>query len=300
MRPQRLIFIEAIWPNLLAEAKRRGLPVGFVPRLSPHSEGRFRRFRNFTGPIFRLIDILAVQEPEDVARWCSLGVDEERIRVTGNAKFDYTAAGGERVAEFQELLRRLGVPPDAPILLGGSTFPGEERILAAILLALRPRFPELFLILVPRHVERTESILAELRPLGLRLALRSDAPDSPADVLLVNTTGELRDWYHLASVVFIGKSLTAIGGQNPVEPVLAGKPVVYGPHMENFAAIVTRWREVEAAVQVADATELQTRLAELLADPNRCHALARRAQEIVAAHKGATTRTATTLLARNS
>ena len=299
VRPQLLIFIEAIWPNLLAEAKRRGVPVGFVPRLSPRSERRFRRFRNFTGPIFRLIDILAVQEPDDVARWCSLGVDAERIRVTGNAKFDYTAAGGERVAEFRELLRQLGVKEGAPILLGGSTFPGEEHILADVFRALRPRFPNLFLILVPRHVERTESILTELRPLGLRLALRSDPPGAPADVLLVDTTGELRDWYHLASVVFIGKSLTAIGGQNPVEPVLAGKPVVFGPHMENFAAIVARWREVEAAVQVANATELQTQVAELLADPNRCHSLVRRAQEIVAAHQGATARTVATLLARN-
>ncbi len=299
VRPQRLIFIEAIWPNLLAEAKRRGLPVGFVPRLSPRSEGRFRRFRNFTGPIFRLIDILAVQEPEDVARWCSLSVSAERIRVTGNSKFDYAPGGGARVAEFRELLRQLGVKDGAPILLGGSTFPGEERILAEMLHALRPRFPDLFLILVPRHVERAESILAELQPLGLRLALRSEAPDPPADVLLVNTTGELRDWYHLASVVFVGKSLTAVGGQNPVEPVLAGKPVVFGPHMENFAAVVARWQEVEAAVQVADAGELQTQLAQLLADPDRRDALAQRAQESVAAHKGATVRTVTTLLARN-
>ena len=299
VRPQRLIFIEAIWPNLLAEAKRRGVTVGFVPRLSPRSEGRFRRFRSFTGPIFRLIDILAVQEPEDVARWCSLGVDAGRIRVTGNAKFDHTVAGGERVAEFREMLSRLGVKEGAPILLAGSTFPGEELILAEIFRALRPRFPDLFLILVPRHVERTESILAELRPLGLRVALRNSAETAQADVLIVNTTGELRDWYHLASVVFMGKSLTAVGGQNPVEPVLAGKPVVFGPHMENFAAIVARWREVDAAVQVADAAELQTQLAALLADPDRCLALVQRAREIVAAHKGATTRTAMALLARN-
>src|SRR5207244_7234899 len=112
-----------------------------------------------------------------------------------------------------ELLRRLGGNGGWPILVAGSTFPGEERILAEIFCALRPRFPDLFLILVPRHVERSDSILAELRPLGLRLVLRSAAPDTPADVLLVNTTGELRDWYHLASIVFIGKSLAAVGGQ---------------------------------------------------------------------------------------
>lgn len=296
VRPQRLIFIEAVWPNLLAEAKRRGLPVTFVPRLSPRSEARFRRARVLTGPIFRLIDALAVQEAEDIARWRALGVDESRITVTGNAKFDYTAAGGERVEEFRALLRRLAVPDDAPILVAGSTFPGEERIIAEIFQALRPRFPDLFLIVVPRHVERTPEVLADLRPLGLRMVLRSAITGPPADVLVVNSTGELRDWYHLATVVFIGKSLAAHGGQNPVEPVLAGKPVVFGPHMENFTAIVNRWREAGAAVQVPDASELRRELDDLLARPERRARLARLAREIVAAHHGATARTVQALM----
>ena len=115
-------------------------------------------------------------------------------------------------------------------------------------------------------------------------------------MLIVNTTGELRDWYHLATVVFIGKSLTEHGGQNPVEPVLAGKPVIYGPHMENFAAIVSRWREAEAAVQVRDAAELREQCAALLNDPARRDELARRAREIVAAHGSATLRTAQIVL----
>jgi 3-deoxy-D-manno-octulosonic-acid transferase len=247
--------------------------------------------RGVVGPIFRLIDFLAVQEPEDVARWESLGVRKERIRVTGNAKFDYTTGGGERVAEFRTLLRKLSVPDDAPVFLAGSTFAGEELILARAYLELRKRFPNLFLILVPRHVERTPEVLADLRPLGLRVALRSDGGKGAAEVLVVNTTGELRDWYHLATVVFIGKSLTAHGGQNPVEPVLAGKPVVYGPNMENFAAIVTRWREENAAVQVRDEVELREQVGDLMANATRRGSLALRAREIVTAHFGATERT---------
>ena len=297
VRPQRLIFIEAIWPNLLAEAKRRGLPVTFVPRLSPRSEARFRKATPLTGPIFRLIDALAVQETDDVARWRSLGVSAERIHVTGNSKFDHAAAGGERVAEFRGILTRLGVSETAPVLLAGSTFAGEERITAEIFRKLRTEFPDLFLIIAPRHVERTAEVLADLRPLGLRLALRTGNAAAPADVLIVITTGELRDWYHLATVVFIGKSLTSHGGQNPVEPVLAGKPVVFGPNMENFQAIVARWREAEAAIQVADAAELQVRLAELLAQPERRTALATKARDIVAAHEGSTVRTVGVLLA---
>ena len=301
VRPVRLIFIEAIWPNLLAAAQRRGLPVTFLPRLSPRSAARFRRARFFTGPIFRLLDALAAAEPEDREAWQALGVDPARLHVTGNAKFDAAAPTGGRTAEFRALLRDLGVPDDAPILLGGSTFPGEERILADALRKLRAQWPALFLILVPRHVERAAAILAELEPTGLRLAVRSrlstrNQKPETSDALLVDTTGELRDWYALATVVFIGKSLTATGGQNPVEPVLAGRPVIFGPHMENFAPIVARWLAGDAAVQVRDAAELRAQLATLFADAPRRAQLAERARAIAAIHSGATERAVGVLL----
>ena len=301
VRPVRLIFIEAIWPNLLAAAQRRGLPVTFLPRLSPRSAARFRRARFFTGPIFRLLDALAAAEPEDREAWQALGVDPARLHVTGNAKFDAAAPTGGRTAEFRALLRDLGVPDDAPILLGGSTFPGEERILADALRELRTRWPALFLILVPRHVERAAAILAELEPTGLRLAVRSrlstrNQKPETSDALLVDTTGELRDWYALATVVFIGKSLTATGGQNPVEPVLAGRPVIFGPHMENFAPIVARWLAGDAAVQVRDAAGLRAQLATLFADAPRRAQLAERARAIAAIHSGATERAVGVLL----
>ena len=301
VRPVRLIFIEAIWPNLLAAAQRRGLPVTFLPRLSPRSAARFRRARFFTGPIFRLLDALAAAEPEDREAWQALGVDPARLHVTGNAKFDAAAPTGGRTAEFRALLRDLGVPDDAPILLGGSTFPGEERILADALRKLRAQWPALFLILVPRHVERAAAILAELEPTGLRLAVRSrlstrNQKPETSDALLVDTTGELRDWYALATVVFIGKSLTATGGQNPVEPVLAGRPVIFGPHMENFAPIVASWLAADAAVQVCDAAELRAQLATLFADAPRRAQLAERARAIAAIHSGATERAVGVLL----
>ncbi|MCE9609963.1 MAG: hypothetical protein K8R23_07110 [Chthoniobacter sp.] len=301
VQPARLIFIEAIWPNLLAAAKRRGLPVTFLPRLSPRSAARFRRARFFTGPIFRLLDALAAAAPEDREAWQALGVDPARLHITGNAKFDAAAPTAGRTDEFRDLLRRLGVPDDAPVLLAGSTFPGEELILANAFGELRAQFPALFLILVPRHVERAADILAELRPTGLRVALRSrlsseNQSGETCDALLVDTTGELRDWYALATVVFIGKSLAAAGGQNPVEPVLAGKPVVFGPHMENFAPIVARWLAADAAVQVPDAAELRAQLAALLGDAPRRTALAERARAIAAVHAGATARAAEVLL----
>jgi 3-deoxy-D-manno-octulosonic-acid transferase len=195
------------------------------------------------------------------------------------------------------------VPDDAPVLLGGSTFPGEERILAEVYCALRREFPRLLLILVPRHIERTDEVLRDLAPLGLRVALRTSpatttggTPTTP-EVFLVNTTGELRDWYHLATVVFMGKSLTATGGQNPVEPVMAGKPVLFGPHMENFEPIVTQWLAADAATQIAHAEMIPTTVAALLRDPARRNTLSERARAIASAHAGATERTARRLLA---
>ncbi len=296
LRPRELIFLEAIWPNLLAEAKRRAVAVAFVPRLSPRSERRFRKCRRLTGPLFALIDTLAVQEPGDLERWASLGAVRERIHVTGNSKFDHEAGPPARLEEFRRILHRLGAKAGAPVLLAGSTFPGEERLLGEVFCELRREFPDLFLIIVPRHVERTEEVLADLRPLHLRMALRSHPGSLPAELLVVDTTGELREWYHLSTVVFIGKSLFAHGGQNPVEPVLAGKPVVFGPHMENFEPIVSQWLAAGAAVRVQDAAELRTQLARLLADPARRATLAGRALEIARAHQGATERTARRVL----
>jgi 3-deoxy-D-manno-octulosonic-acid transferase len=300
LRPSRLIFIEAIWPNLLAQAAARGIPTALVARLSPRSERRFRRFRALTGPLFRLLDAISVQEPEDIARWQSLGVDPARVHCTGNTKFDPPGKRDARAVQFRALLTRLCVPEDAPVLLGGSTFPGEEGTLARITMRLRAEFPGLFLIIVPRHVERASEAAAEVTEAGMTFALRSAAADRdfPPDCLLVNTTGELQAWYEVATVVFIGKSLSpaATGGQNPVEPVFAGKPVLFGSHMENFKAVVTRLLEARAAIAANDEPALEAAITTLLRDPALRQSMAAEALKIVAPHEGAATRTARLLL----
>ena len=258
IRPNRLIFIEAIWPNLLAETKKRGIPAALIPRLSPRSEKRFGKARRWTGPIFRELDLLLLSDAEDIPRWTSLGAQPAQFRVTGNIKFDQAPQSPERLNALREILRNLGIADDAPILLAGSTFPGEERIVADAYCKLRETHPRLFLVIVPRHVERTNEVAADLTVAGLSFArrtafaenLKSEIENLKFDCLVVNTTGELRDWYHLATVVFIGKSLTSIGGQNPVEAVAAGKPVVFGPHMENFQPLVAQWLAADAAIQV--------------------------------------------------
>ena len=296
IRPAQIILVEAeVWPNLAAAAWQRSIPVSLVnARLSPRSESRFRRFRFFTAPVFQLLDLICVQEPEDVARWESLGIDGARLRLTGSIKFDHSDAAPSRAAEFRELAGRFGMKPDAPVLLAGSTFPGEEKILARIVSELRPLYPDLFLIVVPRHIERTPEVVTDIRSAGLACALRTESGAPPAaqtDCLVVNTTGELRDWYHVGTVIFIGKSLTATGGQNPVEAVAAGKPVIFGPHMENFSAVVDKWLAGRAAIQVPDAGALQEQIAKLLADPHLRETMSANALNAVAPHQGATGRT---------
>jgi 3-deoxy-D-manno-octulosonic-acid transferase len=294
IRPKQLVLVEAeAWPNILAEVRALGSSVVMVnTRLSARSEKRYRAVRWLAAPVFNQIDRLCLQEERDIARWTSLGVDRSRLIVTGSIKFDNSAAGPRAARDFQPVLRSLGVPAGAPVLLGGSTFDGEETLLAQVLLSLRERWPDLLLILVPRHVERSGEIETALASTGLRVARRkSSGTSGRPDILLVDTTGELRDWYACADVVFVGKSLTARGGQNPAEPVTAGVPVIFGPNMQNFATLASQFLSVGGAIEVGDAEEITAAVDTLLRDPTLCSSMASKAAECLAGHSGATERT---------
>jgi 3-deoxy-D-manno-octulosonic-acid transferase len=298
IRPVRIVLVEAeIWPNLAAEAHARRIPLALVnARLSARSERRYRQFRFFIAPTFRLLDLVCVPEKEDANRWAALGVSRDRIRVTGSIKYD--PAGLDQVAEIQETahpVRFSHVDPETLVLFGGSTHRGEEEILASIFLRLRQQFPSLRLFIAPRHVERLREIRAQLDALRLHVTLASEAltqRDLSADCLLLDTTGELQRWYGIATVVFMGKSLTAHGGQNPVEPILAGKPVVFGPHMENFATLAKTLVSKKGAVQVHDIDSLERVIAGLLRDSEAQERLVQNAHEVLSEHRGATARAA--------
>jgi 3-deoxy-D-manno-octulosonic-acid transferase len=299
IRPVRIVLVEAeIWPNLAAEAHARRIPLALVnARLSARSERRYRRFRFFIAPTFRLLDLVCVPEKEDAKRWAALGVSQDRIRLTGSIKYD--PAGLDQIAESQETAHSAPLnhlDPEGPVLFGGSTHRGEEEILATVFLRLRQEFSSLRLFVAPRHVERLREIRAQLDALGLRVALASEAragrESNAPDCLLLDTTGELQRWYGIATVVFIGKSLTAHGGQNPVEPILAGKPVVLGPHMENFATLAKALVSKKGAIQVNDVSSLERALAELLRDSEAQERLVQNAHEVLSEHRGATARAA--------
>ena len=295
IRPRRIILVEAeVWPNLVAIAHARRIPIALVnARLSPRSESRMRRFRFFVAPIFHLLDLVCVQETNDADRWTRLGVPRGRIQVVGSIKFDPEDIALDPTMP-QKLLREIGIDENRPIFFGGSTHRGEEEELGKIFLNLHAEFPNLFLLVAPRHAERATEVRGALEQLGLRTALRSRSSivDPVPDCLLLDSTGELRNWYAVATVVFIGKSLTARGGQNPAEAIALGKPIVFGPHMQNFAALARSLVARGGAIQVGTSDELQEAIVDLLRDPSLRDKLAGNARTVLDTHRGATARTA--------
>jgi 3-deoxy-D-manno-octulosonic-acid transferase len=306
INPEAIVLLEAeIWPNFIWRSQKLGIPIFLAnARLSDRSYPRYKRFGFLFRPLFASFAGVGCQNEEDAARLRAVGCRTEAVHVIGNLKFDAAKLTEQRSLDVPALLHQLGVPPDAPVLVAGSTHEGEEMILAEMARRLRAQFPQFFLILVPRHFERCGGLGQKLRERGVRFIYRNEifpaTQMAPGDVdcLLVNTTGELRFFYDAATVVFIGKSLTAIGGQNPIEPAALGKTVVFGPNMQNFTDIVRLFVKKNAAVQVKSPEELEKAVAGLLADPSRRAELGRNALEVVGQNLGALERTVEMILSQ--
>jgi 3-deoxy-D-manno-octulosonic-acid transferase len=303
-RPRAIILVEAeLWPNFLCQTLDAQCPLFLVnARLSKTSLRNYGFFGFFFRPIFGRFCGVGCQQPDDLPRLASLGFRSDAVRLTGNLKFDAAQPGPRATLDVPALLRQIGVNEQATLLVAGSTHAGEEAILARVLLRLRPRFSNLFLVLVPRHFERTKEVMRDLESCGIKFICRTEIPPvqpiapGALDCLLVNSTGELKFFYEQASVVFVGKSLTALGGQNPIEPAALGKAVVFGPNMQNFAAATRAFLENRAVVQVLDEAGLETALAELLANEHRRAELGARARQVVQQNLGATERTVRLIL----
>lgn len=299
LRPLAIVLVEAeIWPNFLWRAQRLGIPVFLVnARLSDHSYRGYRRFRLLFRPIFAMLAGVGAQNEADAAKLRQLGCRPEAVRIVGSLKFDAAKLDERRLLDVPALLRKAGMRPGARLLVGGSTHAGEEAILAEQFLRLRLRFPDLFLVLVPRHFERSREVGREVAARGLKCVYRTEVmahtrlKPGEVDCLIVNSTGELKYFYEHATVIFVGKSLTAEGGQNPIEPGALGKAMVFGPNMQNFAEVVRSFLQHRGAVQVRDAAELERELGELLADKARREQLGRNALEVVHENLGAVIRT---------
>ena len=304
INPQAIILVEAeIWPNFLWRASDLKIPVFLAnARLSDRSYPSYKKHGWLFQSLFASFAGVGCQNEQDAQRLQAVGCRPERVQVVGNLKFDAAKLNEPRKLDVNALLRQIGVAEDAPILVAGSTHDGEELMLAEMAARLRQKFPKLFLILVPRHFERCKDLGQKLRARGVKFVSRNEiypalklAPGE-VDCLLVNTTGELRFFYEPASVVFVGKSMTAIGGQNPIEPGAQGKAIVFGPNMQNFTDITRSFLLKDAAVQVKDPQGLEQAVTELLQNAPRRAELGRHALAVVAENLGAIERTVEMIL----
>ncbi len=245
IHPQIIVLVEAeIWPNFLWRSQALRIPLFLVnARLSEKSYRGYKRFGFLFRQLFAAFTGVGCQNETDAQRLRELGCRPESICVVGNMKYDSAKLEERRVVDVPGLLRQLGVPDGARLLIGGSTHAGEEAILGEIYQRLRKRFPDLFLIVAPRHFERGKEAGRDLSAQGIKFAYRSEMSVSSRyepnsiECLLLNTTGELKYFYEHAAAIFVGKSLVADGGQNPIEPGALGKAMVFGPNMQNFEAI---------------------------------------------------------------
>jgi 3-deoxy-D-manno-octulosonic-acid transferase len=284
------------WPNLIRLADKRGVPVSLVNgRMSERSFKGYRILKSLTADVLRRIDPICVQGEVDARRMVGIGAPQQHVHVMGTVKFDVAESdpAGERRA--REVLAAIHIPDNAAVLLGGSTWPGEEAVLCELYKRLKGRHPALFLVLVPRHVERADEVVQCLESQGLSYVRRSQVDafqglEKP-DVLFVDTTGELRNFYSVADIIFVGKSLLEHGGQNPIEPAMFGKAIVVGPNMENFPSVMPVFLQANAVLQVPDAQALEDGIENLLSDAAARETLGARAAAVVAENRGAIERT---------
>jgi 3-deoxy-D-manno-octulosonic-acid transferase len=288
--PSQIVLIEGeVWPHLLLACQKRAIPVRLVnARMSPRSARRFKRFATWLRPVYSLLDAVAIQEAEDAEIWQTLGIDRTKIHHTGSLKFD--PGSGARPTcrpEFQQMLDTFG--KNRPIVLAASTHAGEDAHIAA---AIRAADPEALAVMVPRHAERRSEVTADLEREGFLVQLRSKdltATDDHRYVFLIDSTGELRDWTAHADLVVIGKSFLSTGGQNPCEAILAGKPVIFGPHMENFQPLADRLIASGGGISARDSAELSQAITTAL-DLANAHRMTHAASALLAPHEGATRR----------
>lgn len=291
-----------IWPNLLRACRRRGVGTAIVNgRLSDRSFRRYRRVRRGMQRVLADVGRICAQTEEWAERFVALGADPARVAVTGSLKFDavgrpggdspeeaaVTEADANLHAAFDFARRR-------PVLMAASTLRGEEAAALRAFARIRRTAPDALLLVAPRHPERFDEARGIAERAGFAVRMRTDLEpgrDPGADVVILNTLGELGRLFGCASAVFVGGSLVPAGGHNPIEPAAFGRAIVFGSHTENFADVTRALLAAGAAIEAPDADSLVETLAELMADAGRRSRLGDAARAVVDAHRGATRRT---------
>jgi 3-deoxy-D-manno-octulosonic-acid transferase len=278
------------WPNLLHLARKRGTSVAIVnARISDRSFPRYRRFKWFFGRVLSKVDLFLAQTAEDAQRLREIGAPTERVRVSGNLKFDIRPNAQPALVSGL----RAAIGKQSPIIVCGSTAEGEEDLLLAMFKTVQQQFPAAIMVLAPRHPERFEKVASLISAEGLTLQRRSLwTPPQPirSGIFLLDSVGELAAVYELADVAFVGGSLMPMGGHNILEPAQYGAAILVGPHTFNFREIVSLF-EHGGAVKTVTAETLVTQLLSLLGHSDERRKMGRLAKEMFAKHAGATSRT---------
>jgi 3-deoxy-D-manno-octulosonic-acid transferase len=292
LKPRRLVLAETeLWPTTLILAQRAGLSPSLVnARLTDRSFSRYVLLSGLLAPALRALSLIAAQSEEDASRFTLLGAPPERVKVTGNAKYDREAIPAVS-ASARAKVSALGWGQD-PLFVAGSTHPFEEEMVLAAFLAARRAEPRLRLVLAPRHLERAADAADLLSHAGLTLSRWSGAPKADCAVLLLDEMGVLPSFYALARAAFVGGTMVKVGGHNLLEPALAGVPVLFGPHTKH----IERPAELLGAHggggrRVRDADELAARLTEFAKDEKAASAAGASARKVADGLRGATART---------
>jgi len=287
-RPDAALVAESeLWPNMIFESKRAGLPLAMINgRMSQRSFNRWRKAPGFIAALLGRFDLCLARSDDDGQRLMSLGAPS--VLVAGDIKFDAPALPADR----RELAELSGLTSGRQIWIAASTHEGEELIAAEAHKRLARVFPDALTLIAPRHPERGEAILRQLKTEGLVCALRSrgERPESGASVYICDTIGELGLFYRLAGVVFVGKSFSGGGGQNPIEPARLASAILHGPKVANFSEVYAALDQAGGALEIADPAHLGDALVGLFANAARLRAMARAAADAVERQAGAVDR----------
>jgi 3-deoxy-D-manno-octulosonic-acid transferase len=302
LRPKMLVLMESeLWPRMLVECERAGVPVAVVnARVSDRSFARGVRVRALWRKMLRRVALFLVQSEEDARRLTEMGARAEKVRVTGNLKYDVRAPKESRVAEL--IREAVG---DRPLVVAGSTVEAregeEEPLLMQYWPAVLKEVPEAVIVVAPRHPHRFDAAYSVMKEYGTvratELLAGTAGPVAQGGNILLDTIGDLATVYELASVAFVGGSLVRKGGHNPLEAARFGVPVVMGPSYENFRDVVERMRAADGILIVQNREEFEAALIELLKNREKASAIGERGRGVFGAQAGATARTVQALTA---
>lgn len=294
VQPRGLLIVETeLWPNTIAACHGRNIPVLLAnARLSERSARGYQKVRALSQPMMQQLSCVAAQDADSGQRFVELGLPAERLTITGSIKFDQTAPINA-ASQGQQLRQQWGTT--RPVLVAGSTreLEGktEEASLLDVYAALKVQHPTLILVLVPRHPERFESVYQQAVAAGWQVAKRSDnSCNTDTEVVIGDSMGELASFYAAADICFVGGSLVATGGHNPLEPALLGKPVLMGPHLFNFKAISQQLQACGGLSIVDNSEQLSTAINTLLTQPDQARQQGLAAQQFIQQNQGALAR----------